>query len=480
MGSEETPKPHAVFLPYPSQGHLTPMMRLAKLVHSRGFHITFVNTEFNHRRLIRSKGLDYVKGLPDFRFETIPEGLPPSDRDATQDIPALCDSIRKNCLAPFKELVLKLNSSESEVPLVTCIISDGFMSFAIKAGEELGIPEVQFWTASACGFLGYLYFTELIKRGIIPFKDESFKYDGTLETPINWIPGMKNIRLMDLPSFIRTTDINEILFDYSGSETRNCLNSSAIIFNTFDELEHDVIEEITAKFPHIYNIGPLSLLERHLPENQFMSISSSLWKEDSKCLQWLDKREPNSVVYINYGSMTIITKQQFDEFAWGLANSKHTFLWIVRPDVVMGDSIILPEEFFEETKDRGLLTTWCPQEKVLAHPSIGVYLTHCGWNSMLESVCAGVPIICWPFFAEQQTNCRYACTTWEIGVEVNEDVKRDEIEALVKEMMEGEKGKAARQKASEWKKKAMEATNIEGSSYKNFERLIKEALLIGE
>nr|POE97196.1 7-deoxyloganetin glucosyltransferase [Quercus suber] len=170
MGSKETPKPHAVFLPYPSQGHVTPMMRLAKLLHSRGFHITFVNTEFNHRRLIRSKGLDYVKGLPDFRFETIPDGLPPSDRDATQDLPALCDSARKNCLAPFKELVLKLNSSESEVPLVTCMISDGFMSFAIKAGEELGIPEVQFWTASACGFLGYLYFTELIKRGIIPFK----------------------------------------------------------------------------------------------------------------------------------------------------------------------------------------------------------------------------------------------------------------------------------------------------------------------
>ena len=128
------------------------------------------------------------------------------------------------------------------------------------------------------------------------FTDESFKYDGTLETPISWIPGMKNIRLMDLPSFIRTTDITEILFDYAGSETRNCLNSSAIIFNTFDELEHDVLEEITAKFPQIYSIGPLSLLEQHLPESQFMSINSSLWKEDSKCLQWLDKREPNSVL----------------------------------------------------------------------------------------------------------------------------------------------------------------------------------------
>jgi UDP:flavonoid glycosyltransferase YjiC (YdhE family) len=229
-------------------------------------------------------------------------------------------------------------------------------------------------------------------------------------------------------------------------------------------------------FPRIYNIGPLPFLCRHLSDSQFKSLSSSLWKEDSKCLQWLDRWEPKSVVYVNYGSITVMTKQHLKEFAWGLANSKHPFLWIVRPDVVMGDSAILSQDFFEETKDRGLLVSWCPQEQVLAHPSIGVFLTHCGWNSILESICGGVPIICWPFFAEQQTNCRYACTTWGIGMEVNHDVKRDEIEELVKEVIEGDKGKAMRQKALEWKKKAVEANDIEGSSYQSFERLIKDAL----
>jgi hypothetical protein len=169
MDSVEAKKPHAVCLPFPAQGHVTPMMRLAKLLHSRGFHITFVHTEFNHMRLIRSKGPDYIKGLPDFRFETIPDGLPPSDRDATQDVPALCDSTRKNCLAPFKELVIKLNST-SQVPQVTCIVSDAVMGFGREAGKELGIPEVQFWPASACGFMAGLNFDELIKRGIIPFK----------------------------------------------------------------------------------------------------------------------------------------------------------------------------------------------------------------------------------------------------------------------------------------------------------------------
>ncbi|KAA8546791.1 hypothetical protein F0562_003220 [Nyssa sinensis] len=478
MGSAETRKPHAVCVPYPSQGHVTPLMQLAKLLHSRGFYITFVNTEFNHNRLVRSKGPDSVKGLPDFRFATIPDGLPPSDRDATQDVRALCDSTRKNCLGPFRDLLAKLNSS-SDVPPVKCIVSDGVMSFAIEAAEELGIPEAQLWTASACSFMAYLHYREIVKRGIIPFKDENFLTDGTLDTPIDWIPGMRNIRLKDIPSHVRNNNPNDIMFDFMGEEAQNCLKAPAIIFNSFEAFEHEVLEAIAFKFPRIYTAGPLSLLvSRYVTDSQVNSLNPSLWKEDSRCLEWLDQREPKSVVYVNYGSVTVMTDQHLKEFAWGLANSKHPFLWIVRPDVVMGDdSVMLPEEFFEETKDRGLLASWCPQEQVLSHPSVGAFLTHCGWNSMLESVCGGVPVICWPFFADQQTNCRYACTEyWGIGMEVNHDVKRSEIEALVREMMEGDKGKEMRSRAQEWKRKAEEATDIGGASYNDFDRFIKEAL----
>lgn len=311
---------------------------------------------------------------------------------------------------------------------------------------------------------------------IISVPDEKFLTNGTLEKTIDWIPGMNNIRLRDLPSFMRTTDPNDIMFDFLGSEAQNCLNSSAIIFNTFDEFEQEVLNVIASKFPNIYTIGPLPLLCKHIDETEFKSFGSSLWKEDLDCLKWLDQRDINSVVYVNYGSITVMSEQHLKEFAWGLANSKHPFLWIVRPDVVMGDSAILPEEYFEEIKDRGRIATWCRQEQVLSHPSVSVFLTHSGWNSTLESVCGGVPVICWPFFAEQQTNCRYACTTWGIGMEVNYDVKRDEVEVLVKEMMEGEKGKLMRQKAKEWKKKAETATEIGGQAYNNFERFIEEAL----
>ncbi|KAJ9670126.1 hypothetical protein PVL29_026589 [Vitis rotundifolia] len=469
-------KPHAVCVPFPAQGHVNPMMQVAKLLHSRGFYITFVNTEFNHRRLVRSKGQeDWVKGFDDFRFETIPDGLPPSDRDATQDPPMLCYSIPKHCPAPFQHLLGKLNSLP-EVPPVTCIVSDGVMSFAMKAAEELGIPVVQFWTASACGFMGYLHYSQLIQRGIVPFKDETFISDATLDTPIDWIPGMPDIRLKDIPSFIRTTDPNDTMLNYLRDEAQNCLKASAIIINTFDAFEHQVLEAIVSKFPSIYTIGPLSLLTSVAPKSQLTSFRPSLWVDDTTCLEWLDQREPNSVIYVNYGSVTVMSDQHLKEFAWGLANSQYSFLWIVRPDVVMGDSAVLPKEFREETKDRGLLASWCPQEQVLSHPSVAVFLTHSGWNSTLETICVGVPVICWPFFAEQQTNCRYACTEWGIGMEVNHDVKRHDIEALVKEMMEGEKGKQMKKTAMEWKKKAEEATGVGGSSYNNFDRLIKEVL----
>lgn len=105
-----------------------------------------------------------------------------------------------------------------------------------------------------------------------------------------------------------------------------------------------------------------------------------------------------------------MTPQQMVEFAWGLANSEKTFLWIIRPDLS-----VLPAEFVEATKERGLLASWCQQEEVLKHPAIGGFLTHSGWNSTIESVCSGVPMVCWPFFAEQQTNCRYVWSEWELG-----------------------------------------------------------------
>ncbi|KAK8672955.1 hypothetical protein V6N13_111312 [Hibiscus sabdariffa] len=476
MRSTGSTVPHAVCLPFPAQGHINPMMQLAKLLHSRGFHITFVNSEFNHRRLIRSRGEEAVKGLPDFQFETIPDGLPPSDADATQPVPPLCDSTRRTCFKPFMELLSKLNSSP-HVPPVTCIVADGIMNFGTKAAQLIGVPYVQLWTSSTVSFMGYLHYKELVQSAIVPFKDEHFVSDGTLEKPID-IPGMSNMRFKDVPTFIRTTDPKDIMLNFAMKISQECLKSSSIIFHTFEELDKEVLQVLADKSPNIYAIGPLASLCRNLnvPKIQDDLLNSSLWKEDTSCIEWLNTMESNSVVYVNYGSVTMMSKHHLKEFAWGLANSKYPFLWIVRPDVVMGESAILPKEFMEEIKGRGFITSWCPQQQVLSHPAVGLFLTHCGWNSILEAVSEGVPLICWPFFADQQTNCRYACTTWGTAMEINPDAKRGDVESLVREMMEGDDGQRLRQKALEWKKKAEAAVNNGGSSVINFDRMIKEIL----
>ncbi|XP_062164435.1 7-deoxyloganetin glucosyltransferase-like [Alnus glutinosa] len=472
-------KPHAICIPFPGQGHINPMLKIAKILHYRGFHITFVNTEFNHKRLLKSRGLNSLDGLPSFRFETIPDGLPESDVEASQDIKSIFDSTRKHCLAPFRNLLSKLNdTSSSNVPPITCIVYDGAMGFTLDAAAELGIPKVLFWTTSACGFMGYVQYRRLIEKGLTPLKDASYLTNGYLDTVIDWIPGMKGIRLRDLPSFIRTTDPDDIMLDFPMVECERAQKASALIFNTFDALEHEVLDALSSMFPPIYSIGPLQLLLNQIPDSDHKSIGSNLWKEDAECLKWLDKNEANSVVYVNFGSIMVMTSYQLIEFAWGLANSNQAFLWIIRPDLVDGDSAVLPPEFLEETKERGLLAGWCPQEQVLNHPSIGGFLTHSGWNSTIESVCSGVPIISWPFFADQQTNCRYSCNEWGIGMEIEGGGKRGEIESLVRELTVGEKGKELKKKAVEWKKLAEEATSRPtGSSYVNFDKMINEVLL---
>ncbi|KAF9608298.1 hypothetical protein IFM89_008583 [Coptis chinensis] len=382
MGSQqEARRLHAVCIPYPAQGHIAPMLKLAKILHHKGFHITFVNTDYNHKRLQNSRGPNSLRGLPDFQFHSIPDG-------------------------------------------------------------------------------------------------DTYLTNGDLEMPIECIPGMNDIRFRDLPSSARTADAKDDTIDFVLSETERTYAAKAIIFNTFDVLEQEVLRAISFKLirplPPIYTIGPLHLLLGQVSGTTLDSIRSNLWIEEPECLEWLDSKEPNSVVYVNFGSVTVMTSNQLNEFAWGLANTNRTFLWIVRPDLVVGDSVILPLEFVTETQERGLVATWCSQEQVLSHPSIGCFLTHSGWNSTLESVSSGVPMICWPFFADQHTNCRYSCKHWGIGMEIDSNVKRKEVESLVRELMEGEKGKEMKMKALDWKKKAEEATAPGGSSYMNIDNMINQ------
>ncbi|KDP40913.1 hypothetical protein JCGZ_24912 [Jatropha curcas] len=311
-------KPHAICVPFPAQGHINPMLQVAKLLHSKGFHITFVNTEYIHNRILRSNPTSLCDFL-NFRFETISNGLDPLDHEANLDVTTVCCALSNNCLAPFLNLIQKLNDGvASEVPPVTCIVSDGGMSFTIDAAQQLGIPDVLFWTSSGCGVLGYTHYPHLVEKGLAPLKDASYLTNGYLETTVDWIPGMKTIRLKDLPTFFRTTDPNDLYFNWILREVDRASRASAIIMNTYDSLEEDA----------------------------------------------------------------------------------------------------------------------------------------------LNSLCK-----------------MYACSEWGIGIEIDKNFKREEIEKVIIELMEGEKGKEMKKKATEWKRKAQEATSYGGSSYDNLDKVLE--ILLG-
>ncbi|KAF0909581.1 hypothetical protein E2562_037397 [Oryza meyeriana var. granulata] len=490
MGSlpaEKERRPHAVMIPYPAQGHVTPMLKLAVLLHARGFHVTFVNNEFNHRRLLRARGGHALDGAPGFRFAAIDDGLPPSDADATQDVPALCHSVRTTCLPRFKALIAKLDEeadasggAAGAARRVTCVVADSTMVFGIRAARELGLRCVTLWTASACGFMGYYHYKHLLDRGIFPLKSEAELSNGHLDTTVDWIPSVPNdLRLRDLPSFVRSTDRDDIMFNFFIDVTATMPLASAVIINTFDELDAPLMGTMAALLPPIYTVGPLHLAVRNnVPaDSPVAGLGSNLWKEQEEPLRWLDGRPPRSVVYVNFGSITVMSSEHLLEFAWGLANSGYAFLWNVRPDLVKGDGAALPPAFTAMTEARSMLSTWCPQDKVLEHEAVGVFLTHSGWNSTLESICTGVPMVCWPFFAEQQTNCRYKSTEWGIGMEIPDDVRRGEVEALIREAMDGEKGREMRRRVAELSESAVASAQPGGRSMQNLDRLIDEVLL---
>ncbi|KAL8243272.1 hypothetical protein R6Q59_009530 [Mikania micrantha] len=175
---------------------------------------------------------------------------------------------------------------------------------------------------------------------------------------------MHGIRLKDIPPFIRYTyPSDEYMAHFMSSQIERSKSASAIIFNTFDDLDSDILKELSLKFPPCYGIGPLNIIESMVMDKNIKCIKSNLWKEDHECLKWLVSKEQSSFVYVNFGSITVMTSQQLVEFGWGLAKSNYSFLWVIRPDLVIGESAVLPPELMAEISGRGLLAGWCPKNK---------------------------------------------------------------------------------------------------------------------
>lgn len=461
----ERVKSHALLFPYPAQGHINPLMQLANVLISRNIVVTFLNTDFNHRRL-------NPKSTDEIRFESFPDGLSP-DHGRTLNIPELSESVQKHAPPYVERIVENLKHSTSNVPPISFIVADGnYSSFIGQIAQKYRVLWVSFWTPSACGFSAYFHMPLLMDEGYIPIKEKEI-HDQYKDELITCIPEMTTLRLKDLPTFMTVTDSSDFMFQYFLNAGQSTLQASLVLVNSYEDLEGPVLRDLNAKFSgKVLSIGPLLLSAGH------STVNTNIWKEETQCLEWLDEQRISSVIYVCFGSITVLSDEELIEFARGLEASNQPFLWAIRPDLIQGQSAVLPRDFIESSKGRGFFVSWAPQYKVLSHPSVGGFLTHSGWNSTIESICAGVPMICWPFFAEQQTNRRFVDNVWKVGLEMSEEVSRENVETLVRKLMnlEDEQDKMIRKNILELRESAIIASQVGGSSYNNMEKFLHQVM----
>ncbi|XP_022855173.1 7-deoxyloganetic acid glucosyltransferase-like [Olea europaea var. sylvestris] len=465
--------PHVLIFPLPVQGHVTSMLKLAELLCLSGLDITFMVSDFSYNRLLKhTTVVSRFKQYPGFHFQSITDGLPDDHPRVGEQVVDILTST-KNITGPlFKQMMSEKNlfGSGTRRP-ISCIIADGVLTFAGDFAEEKGIPLIYFRTISSCSFWASFCIPELIEAG------EIFVQGIGMDQLVKSIPGMEGfLRFRDLPSFCRVNDIYEPNLQLMKSVTRQTTRAQAAIFNTFEDLEGSIVSHIQKHIPKVFTIGPNhSHLKSRLAEKKVDNsvLSGSFWAEDRSCLDWLNAQPSNSVIYVSFGSITVVTREQLLEFWHGLVNSGQRFLWVMRPDSIVGEDgkNQTPIELEEGTKARGYMVGWAPQEEVLNHEAVGGFLTHSGWNSTLESIVVGVPMICWPYFGDQTTNSRFVSEVWKIGLDIKDTCDREIIEKAVRELMEERKDEFL-ERSENMAKLARKAVSEGGSSYSNLNALI--------
>ncbi|KAK1278437.1 UDP-glycosyltransferase 83A1 [Acorus gramineus] len=456
MGSPSPPQPHALVLPFPLQGHIIPLMELSHRLVDHGFSVTFVNTHFNHARILDSLPGPRAKTAP-LRLVSVPDGLEPGvDRN---DIGRLTLTISEHMPGHLEELI-RASSTKSKRGPVTCIIADHSMAWALDIARKMCLRAAAFWPGSAAMLMTILSSPNMID-------------DGTIDA--NGVPTEhRMIRLgpemlpMNTAHFwwnhLGGPITGRIVFDSMMRGNKSIETVEWVLCNSFAYAEHPLFNHA----PRICPIGPL------LPGLKLDRPIGLYWPEDSSCEEWLDRQPLKSVVYVAFGSLTVFDQRQFEELALGLEIMGRQFLWVVRPDLTKADHTTFLGCFEERMAGRGRMVGWSPQQRVLAHPSVACFVSHCGWNSTMEGVTNGVPFLCWPYFADQFLNESYICDSWKVGLRLCRDaggfITKEEIKTKVEALL-GDREVVGR--ALELKEMAEVSIAEGGSSYNNLNEFIE-------
>ncbi|CAN6205035.1 unnamed protein product [Urochloa humidicola] len=442
---------HILVLPYPSQGHINPLFHFAKLLagHGSGVRCTLAVTRFvaTSSASRPATGSVHLAVFSDGCDDVGPDGIG-GHRGPYFD--------RLNAAGPDSVDALLRSESELGRP-VHVVVYDAFLPWAQGVARRRGAACAAFLTQTCAVDALYTH----LRAGRIP--PPPVTREEELPPELDGMPA--RLKLADLPTFMvdknRPPGLLELLMNqFVGLETVD-----QVLVNSFYDLEPQEADYLASTLG-AKTVGPTMpsvYLDNRLPNDASCGIHLHIPKT-SESKAWLDAHPSLSVVYVSFGSLASLSSKQMAEIAEGLNNSGKPFLWVVRSK----ETSKLPANFADKVKGKGLIVPWCSQLEVLAHPSVGCFLTHCGWNSTLEAIAAGVPIVAMPHWSDQPTNAKYVQDVWRVGVRVLPDsegvMRREEVEVCVRQVMEGEMGKEFKMRALEWSKKAKKAMSKGGSS----------------
>ncbi|XP_078438251.1 flavonol 3-O-glucosyltransferase-like [Wolffia australiana] len=326
------------------------------------------------------------------------------------------------------------------------LISDCFNWFAADLAGE-GAPWVAVWPGGPHSFSAHIA-TDSLRR-TEPDPDED----------LGFIPGMAGTRVRDLPSGILSGDrdfpIARILHGMVPALPR----AAAVAMNAFEGLDVDLLDSLRAKYAKFLPLGALNFL-----------LPRPVKEDESGCLSWLDARAAGSVAYVAFGTVAALGETELGALAQGLEESGTPFVWALKRRYWGA----LPEGFLSRTAEKGLVVEWSPQAEVLKHEAVDAFVSHCGWNSVLEGLSAGVPMICRPFFGDQMLNARCISHLWKTGVGFPEGtITREGIAAALDLVLRTEEGRKMKKRAVEMKAVAARQVRAGGRSADNFQALVK-------
>lgn len=459
---------HALAIPYPLESHSFSMADLCIKLASRGLVITFVSTEGSSDSQAYINNVAQTTGL-DIRCAEISDNLA-MDFDRSLYNERFLQFTLNTMMQPVDEVIERLNTQEDNQ--ISCIIADSFLPWTVLIAKKFNVPLISLWTQSAASYIIYYHSDMLISKGHFPSKthveaDDKF---------IDYIPGVPAMSPTDLPSFLQATEMSNFMLHVIFLSFQCVREADWVLTNSVYELEREEIQYSMQTTTPLCSVGPL------LPSGYFDSHEAL----DSDLERWLDSKPRHSVIYVSLGECARVSESQIEEIAVGLLESRIPFFWALPPETVNSAaslSEILPAGFLDQIKDKGVVSSdWSRHHHLalLSHRSVGGFFTPCDWNSVLQGLCNGVPLLGFPLHADQYTNCKLVSDEMGIAMKVRhsgiegETIGRKEIARNVKALMRGGEGKKVRKNMKRFKRVATKATIEGGSSAGNLDNFVEE------